>query len=160
MRETFHSTLWFAKAPPAPETPSLVDDARADVAVVGAGFLGASLSLHLAETGVDVRLIEAGEPGFGASGRSTGCVVPSFATGTGPAEARELLGDERGDRLSRMIGGGGDLVFDLVRRHRISCDAEQTGWLNPTHTTSKISFLEKHRARWMELELEREVRAI
>ena len=152
MRETFQSTLWYATAPPAPETPTLDDDARSDVAVVGGGFMGASLTLHLAENGVDVRLIEAGEPGFGASGRSTGCVVSSFATGTGPAEARKLLGDERGNRLSRMIGGGGDLVFDLARRHRILCDAEQTGWLNPTHTPSKISFLEAHRARWMELD--------
>ena len=151
MLESLRSTLWFATAPAAPETPSLEGDVRTDVAVVGAGFLGVSLTLHLAEKNVEVRLLEAGEPGIGASGRSTGCVVPSFPTGVGPAEARKLLGADRGNRLSRMIGGGGDLVFDLIRRHHVSCDAEQTGWLQPAHTPGNIPLLEEHRARWMEL---------
>ena len=39
--------------------PALEGDARADVAVVGAGFTGLSTALHLAEQGAKVMVLEA-----------------------------------------------------------------------------------------------------
>jgi glycine/D-amino acid oxidase-like deaminating enzyme len=71
-----------------------------DVLIVGAGFLGSSLALHLAEAGADVLVLEAEEPGVGASGRNTGFVVPSFKTHLGPSEVAQLLGSDVAQRLT------------------------------------------------------------
>jgi glycine/D-amino acid oxidase-like deaminating enzyme len=51
----------------------LDSDESCDVAVIGGGFTGLSAALHLArDFGVDVRVLEAGHIGWGASGRNGG----------------------------------------------------------------------------------------
>ena len=64
------SNLWTHTASRGPEYPSLKSERKADVAVVGGGFTGLSAALHLAEGGAETVLLEAGPPGFGASGRN------------------------------------------------------------------------------------------
>ena len=59
-------------------SPALDGDARADVVVVGGGFTGLSTALHLAEKGASVVVLEAEEPGWGASGRNGGQVNPGL----------------------------------------------------------------------------------
>ena len=52
---------------------ALVSEESCDVAVIGGGFTGLSAALHLArDFGVDVRVLEAGHIGWGASGRNGG----------------------------------------------------------------------------------------
>jgi len=65
-------SLYADTARPPPETPPLVGDRRASVAVVGGGFTGPSAALHLAEQRTDVAVLEANPPGWGASGRNGG----------------------------------------------------------------------------------------
>ncbi|MBT5264606.1 MAG: FAD-binding oxidoreductase, partial [Rhodospirillaceae bacterium] len=132
--KSFGASFWYETAPEAPVTETLVGEAKAEVAVVGGGYLGLSAALHLAEAGVDVALLEADEAGFGASGRNTGFVVPNLLTGLDPKLMREALGTERGDLLCRTLGEGGDLIFDLIRRHNIDCEGRQSGWIQPLHT--------------------------
>ena len=50
----------------------LSDSQRFDVCVIGAGYTGLSTSLHLAEAGYKVVVLEAQRIGFGASGRNGG----------------------------------------------------------------------------------------
>ena len=57
--------LWEKTAPPAPPTPPLAGDVKADVAVVGCGYTGLSAALHLAEAGARVVALEAVEVGYG-----------------------------------------------------------------------------------------------
>ena len=84
--ETFTHSLWSAiTAAPVP-IPPLVGDQSADVVIVGGGFLGLSTALHLAEVGTRTVVLEAHEAGFGASGRNTGFVVPSFRTSLGASD--------------------------------------------------------------------------
>ena len=49
-----------------------------EVLVVGAGYLGLSAALHLAEAGRDVVVLDAEAPGWGASGRNGGQVIPGL----------------------------------------------------------------------------------
>jgi glycine/D-amino acid oxidase-like deaminating enzyme len=144
----FADSLWTATAAPAPDTPRLDGDRRVDVAIVGAGFMGLSLALHLAERGASVCVLEAHEPGFGASGRNTGFVVPAFTGALGPDEVIARLGPEQGARLSRFIGAAGSEVFALIARHAIACDAESNGWMSPTLTPEGCDFLERRHAAW------------
>ena len=57
---------------PATQYTALNEDISADVVVIGAGLVGASVALHLAERGIKAVLLEAQQPGSGASGRNAG----------------------------------------------------------------------------------------
>ncbi len=144
----FQDTLWVGRTEPGPDYPAPTECAETDVAIVGAGILGLSIALHLAEQGTRVIVLEAHEPGFGASGRSSGFIVPSFVTPLGPDRVQELLGHDKAEKLCRIVGNSGDLVFDLIRAHEIHCEGEQTGWLQPVHGSSGISFLKQRQSEW------------
>lgn len=124
-------SLWVATAVPPPDCPPLRGERRADVCVVGGGYTGLSAALHLAEAGAEVVLLEAGEPGYGASGRNGGQVIPGLKID--PEEIERRFGAERGARLVELVGGAADFVFDLVKRHGIECDARQGGWIRAAH---------------------------
>ena len=65
-------SLWAATAEPAVDTPPLDTSVKTDVLIVGAGYTGLSSALHLAGDGLKVCVIDANEPGWGASGRNGG----------------------------------------------------------------------------------------
>ncbi|MEI8179296.1 FAD-binding oxidoreductase [Aestuariivirga sp.] len=66
-------SYWEASADPLGiETPPLRAEESCEVAIIGAGFTGLSAALELALQGVDVRVLEAGHVGWGASGRNGG----------------------------------------------------------------------------------------
>lgn len=141
-------SLWSALTPPGPSLPPLEGDTRTGVVVVGGGILGLSLVLHFADRGISCVLVEAGRLGFGASGRNTGFVVPSFPGGRGPEDLAALLGREDGERLSRFVGGSGSVLFDLVRRFGIPCSPEQTGWVQPANTAAKFAAMQGRVRAW------------
>ena len=120
-------SLWASIATPPVTYPPLAAHVAADCVIVGGGFTGLSTALHLAERGIRVVLIEANEPGWGASGRNGGQVIPGLKLG--PFEMRAKYGDERGRRLTKTVGATADLVFDLIKRHNIDCDAARNGWI-------------------------------
>src|SRR5688572_22147474 len=76
---TWPPSLWAATAPAGPELPALAGGHACDVVIVGAGFTGLSTAIHLREMGVGATVIEAAEPGWGASGRNNGQVIPTLA---------------------------------------------------------------------------------
>lgn len=118
-------SLYAGTAAPAPPTPPLADTTRADVCIVGGGFTGLSAALHLAEAGTDVVLLEAREPGWGASGRNGGQVNPGLKPD--PDEVERDFGPELGGRMLALSYGAPDALFALVRRHQIACEARQEG---------------------------------
>src|ERR1700732_2462917 len=97
-------SLWAATARPAPATPPLDMSRKADVAIVGAGYSGLAAALQLAEAGVSVIVLEAGEPGWGASGRNGGQVIPGLKPD--PDEIVATFGAEGGGTLARLRGAG------------------------------------------------------
>src|SRR5262245_27321086 len=109
---TRHANVWEETAVAAPSVMPLEGANRARVLVIGAGYLGLSASLHLAEAGVDVLVVDAEQPGWGASGRNGGQVIPGLKYD--PSELEAMLGQERGERVWRFAGNAADVVFDLV----------------------------------------------
>ena len=75
--ENRDKSVWLETAIPAPDVRQLDGDVDVEVAVVGAGYTGCSAALHLAAAGKSVALLDAGQPGWGASGRSAGWVCPN-----------------------------------------------------------------------------------
>jgi glycine/D-amino acid oxidase-like deaminating enzyme len=108
-------------------TPPLEEDVRADVAVVGGGITGLSTALHAAEEGAKVVLLEAEEPGWGASGRNGGQVNAGLKHD--PDTVEREFGVELGRRMNALAGTAPAFVFALIKRHAIHCEARQNGTL-------------------------------
>lgn len=119
--------VYLETAEPGPAAPPLDRDVRADVAVVGGGITGLSTALHLAERGAHVVLLEAEEPGFGASGRNGGQVNPGLKRD--PDLVERDFGPDLGGRMNALAGSAPEFVFGLVKRLGIRCDARQNGTL-------------------------------
>ncbi|MER9657845.1 FAD-binding oxidoreductase [Mesorhizobium sp. M0152] len=105
--------------------PALGGAQRARVAIVGGGFTGLSTALHLAEAGDDVVVIEACQPGWGASGRNGGQVNPGLKYDPDTIEA--MFGPDLGRRMVDFSYGAPDFTFDLIKRLSIDCEARQNG---------------------------------
>lgn len=120
-------TLWGATARPAQSTPMLSNAVEADVVVVGGGFSGLSTAISLAERGRSVRVLEAVEPGWGASGRNGGQMIPGARHL--PDELVEAYGRERGERLHRWGARTADNAFALIDRLGLDCEPVRTGWI-------------------------------
>lgn len=127
-------SLYAETARPPIATPPLDGDLRVSVAVIGGGFTGMSTALHLAEQGTDVAILEAHEPGWGASGRNGGQVNPGLKHDPDQVEAD--FGGDLGRRMVAMSWDAPNVVFDLVRRHQISCEARQSGTLRAAYNES------------------------
>ena len=141
--------LWEASAPAAPPAPPLREAIEVDVAVVGAGFTGLSAALHLAEAGRSVAVLEAAEIGFGASGRNVGLV--NAGMWVLPDLLPQRLGATHGERLLRLLGDAPSLVFDLVARHGIDCEAVRRGTLHCAVGESGLAGLRTRAEQWQRL---------
>ena len=130
--------------PPAPATP-LSEALRADAVVVGAGVTGSSTALHLARTGKRVVQIEAREPGWGASGRAYGNVVPVSKHGERGIE--RIYGPERGRRLNAALAAGPEMVRGLLEEFRIGALLHGGGWLLAAHTPRAEADLRRQASR-------------
>lgn len=105
--------------------PPLESSLEADVIVVGAGLAGSSLALHLAEAGVSVVVLEARQPGWGASGRNAGHVLPILKDLT----VLESFPD-KGRAFIEIFREHHTIPYDLSQKHGFECDAVRSGYLN------------------------------
>lgn len=140
-------SLWHAIGGAYRERPPLGGTVDADLAIIGGGFAGLSTALHAAEKGLSVVLLEAEIIAWGATGRNAGFVVPNFAK-KDPDDVIAALGTERGERLIRFASGSADLVFDLIRRHAIDCQADRSGWIQPSHSAAAFAKVRSRAAQW------------
>jgi glycine/D-amino acid oxidase-like deaminating enzyme len=143
---TWPPSLWAATAQPGPELAALAGEISADVVVIGAGFTGLSTAIHLREAGVEVVVLEAAEPGWGASGRNNGQVIPTLA-GHDPSAMVKRHG-EAGERFNAVLRDSAQYLFDLVRKYDIPAEAEQAGWVQPVHSPGRFKLAEKRVKEW------------
>lgn len=139
-------SLWAAVTEPGPVYSPLPGDLDTDAIVIGAGFTGLSTALHLAQAGVAVTVLEAVAPGWGASGRNNGQVIPTL-TRPDPDNIVRKHG-EVGERFVGVLRDSADYLFDLVRREGLAAEAEQAGWVQPVHTPGRMKIAERRVAQW------------
>jgi glycine/D-amino acid oxidase-like deaminating enzyme len=139
-------SLWAAVTPPGPQLPELEGDAQADVIVIGGGFTGLSTALHLREAGVDVTVVEAMEPGWGASGRNNGQVIPTLSR----PDPEDIIARHGavGERFVALLRDSASILFDVARRYQIPAEQEQTGWVQPVHSPGRIRIAERRVRQW------------
>jgi glycine/D-amino acid oxidase-like deaminating enzyme len=140
-------SLWSVTAPPGPTCSPLSGVQRAQAAVIGAGYTGLAAALNLAEAGREVVVVEAADIGERASGLNGGQVIPGVKPD--PDTLERLLGPYAGGRLVATTGAGPDVVFELIARHGIECEAKRAGWLQPATSEAALEQLARRVEQWL-----------
>jgi glycine/D-amino acid oxidase-like deaminating enzyme len=119
-------SFWPTTVDAIPEHGALTGTARADVAVIGAGFTGLNAALTLAQAGRDVVVLEAEQPGWGASGRNGGFCCLGGAKAGPQAFLRRFSEDETRDYY-RAEREAVDHVAAVLDGHGIGADTHSHG---------------------------------
>ena len=112
---------WYAASAEAlPPQPVLAGHIDADVCILGAGYVGLSTALELADAGYRVVVLEAERIGWGASGRNGGQVLPGY--GCGETKLAALVGRDDARKLFDWSCEGMRLIHQRRTRYGIDCD--------------------------------------
>ena len=139
-QDSGEQSLWADTEVPDLETPELAGSHQVDVLIVGGGFTGLSAALHLAQQGTTVTLLEAKNFGFGGSGRNAGLV--NSGVWQTPEYVEQQLGKAAGERFNFALRDSPELVFKLIQKYGIDCDAQRKGTINIAHRASALAYLE------------------
>src|SRR5579864_6645558 len=112
------NSLWASTAEPLRAFPSLSGEAQADVVIIGAGYTGLSAAHHIAKSGLRPIVLEANQPGWGASGRNGGVVTAKFRLSFRDMDAAH--GRAMAQRMYEIAHESVDIVEELVSEFGIS----------------------------------------
>lgn len=123
--------------------PPLTGEARAEIAIIGAGFTGLWTALHIkdANPSLDVAIIEQGRCGYGASGRNAGMISDTIDHSHGLA--MQHFGDAEARRLALLGRENVRQMLDWLERNGIDCDLERNGTLHMALQESHIETLQE-----------------
>ena len=139
--DTWPDSYWRWSVSGVPEYPALDGERRAEVAIIGAGFTGLNAALELAERyGTGAVVLEAGQPGWGASGRNGGFVCMGGAKISDAAILRR-----HGEAVARGFHDAQraaiDRVAENLSRYAIAADTHSEGELCLAHRPRALSGL-------------------
>jgi len=138
--------------------PALSGDESCDVAIIGGGYTGLSAALHLArDHNIDVRVLEAGHIGWGASGRNGG-FCSMGGTGVGRRELVKMVGLEKAREFSRSQVDAVELVREISASEGIEYQAFGSAELDVAHTKKAFEGLkEDHELLTTKLDISAEI---
>lgn len=139
------SNLWQASCEEQVLTAPLSDEIMVDLAIIGGGFTGCSAALEAAQSGARVAVLEAQKLGYGGSGRNVGLV--NAGLWLPPDDVVKQLGPGVGKGLISSLGEGPQIVFDLISRHGICCEATRNGTLHLAHSPAGLKELQRRYAQ-------------
>lgn len=108
---------------------------RTDIAVIGAGYTGLSVALHLARAGRKVVVFDAGGIGAGCSSRNGGMAGPSFHK-LGSAGLLARYGEQKTLDILREGLLALDFFEDFVKQENLDCDLQMTGRFRGARTVA------------------------
>ncbi|MGX9417748.1 NAD(P)/FAD-dependent oxidoreductase [Vibrio sp. WJH972] len=138
--------LWNMSAPSIPDYLPLTDDIETEVAIIGGGYTGLSTAINLAAKGVNCRVLEAQQIGFGGAGRNCGMVNPGIWIP--PQDVSKHLGEESANVFLEEMAGGPDYVFSLIEKYNIDCEATRVGTIHAAHAPSGYRELAARAEEW------------
>jgi glycine/D-amino acid oxidase-like deaminating enzyme len=141
-------SLWTETKGESVATNPLTGTAETDVAIIGGGYTGLSAALHLRERGRAATILEAGEIGWGGSGRNGGHFNPGWKTD--PEDILARYGKQRGERIVQMVDKTCDLVFDIINRYKIRCNVIRNGYVQAALGKNDLKIVKNKARQWME----------
>jgi len=125
IHSTEHAPSYYAASQRDKEHfPSLEDDIRVDVCIVGGGLSGVATAVELSEAGFKVALLEGQRIGWGASGRNGGQIIGGF--GEALSGSHEKLEKTFGKNASSALWNMGlecvEIIRQRVEKYNIDCD--------------------------------------
>ncbi|MGE0714626.1 MAG: NAD(P)/FAD-dependent oxidoreductase [Alphaproteobacteria bacterium] len=149
--DVFHADFkpapyWWEAYKPVPGELADVPPASR-VVIVGAGYAGLSTAIELANAGIEATVLEAKEPGWGASTRSGGGVSGGVNVGKS-FSGRTFQGTK--EQIAAVLGSAADafsLIETIIEREKIDCFWEKRGrfigaW-TPTHYARQAERVDK-----------------
>ncbi len=137
--------LWRASSSLTIEAGPLQDDLDVDFVIIGGGFTGAAAALEAARQGARVALLESETFGHGGSGRNVGLV--NAGLWLPPDDVRKEMGEQAGERLIETLGKAPELVWSLIEREGIDCEATHNGTLHLAHSPAGLRDLHSRHAQ-------------
>lgn len=118
-------------------------EVSADLCVIGAGFTGVNAALTAARGGMDVVVLEAETPGWGASGRNGGFCCLGGAIHD-KAKLKQRYGADGEKAFHQAEKAAVDHVAGLLETHAIDADVHSDGETYLAHKPSRLAELEAH----------------
>ncbi len=135
--------LWWDEAPLARADAAV--PSACDVVVIGAGYCGLSAARVLAGCGKSVVVLEAEDPGYGASTRNHGHVA---GAGKLPADLEERYGPERARLIKEDARLAAEHLRQLLRDEISDVDYVQNGRFVGAHSRGAFAQLVKKGEAW------------
>ena len=158
-------SLWADTAEPLSAFPRLKGEQQADVVIIGAGYTGLSAAHHIAKSGLAPIVLEANQPGWGASGRNGGVITAKFRlsfreidAAHGRAMARRMyeIAHESVDMVEELVSEFGITGAQLTRTGQVKAahnDAtlraaiDEAAWMTREMRDTAVSILDPHQVR-------------
>ncbi|KJC42440.1 oxidoreductase [Bradyrhizobium sp. LTSP885] len=159
------ASLWADTAEPLSAFPRLKGEQQADVVIIGAGYTGLSAAHHIAKSGLAPIVLEANQPGWGASGRNGGVITAKFRlsfreidAAHGRAMARRMyeIAHESVDMVEELVSEFGITGARLTRTGQVKAahnDAtlraaiDEAAWMTREMRDTEVSILDPHQVR-------------
>ncbi|WP_299343702.1 FAD-binding oxidoreductase [uncultured Maritalea sp.] len=135
----YNNNLWTNTAATPLALDAFTGELNVDLIIIGGGFTGCAAALEAVQRGLSVVLLEAQSIGFGGSGRNVGLV--NAGLWTPPDDVESTLGHAAGQKLNAALASAPDLVFSLIEKHQINCDAVRNGTLHCAHSSTGLKDL-------------------
>lgn len=144
MQSTLHpdwkpQPYWWDAAPLLPANNAL--PRHVDVAIVGSGYCGLNAARVLAEAGLRVAVLEAGDPGWGASSRNHGMMSGGIRV---PIDLDKRIGQEWADQVRRTAFDAYGYVKNLIAQHDMDVDYQPTGRFIAANSPKGYNALAEH----------------
>jgi putative aminophosphonate oxidoreductase len=133
-----HRSFWLEEvAGDSPDQPPLSGTSKADVAIIGGGYVGLWTAIRIKqyEPACDVVVLEQDICGGGASGRNGGFVLSWWPK---LASLAKLFGEAEAVRIGRQSEDAIGEIEQVCREHSIDADFRRGGWLWSATTEAQL----------------------
>lgn len=143
---SFAEPLWAEKVERVAYDAPLAARETCDLLIVGGGFMGLSAARYAAHAGLNVRVVDAGRIGEGASGLNGGQVIPGLKFN--PDWILQHFGEDHGARLNAFAETTADVLFDTIETERLNVPYERSGWIQACHTETALASAAERHKQW------------